>query len=393
MLESLRLDWSYLKIAVDRLSSIDLPRLYLRSKQEAKSFLFSYGYNWDDPIVREELWRIYFQSIAFIREKLLDEEQKEAIPDYYLQRNSSTEVIRLLLDASGHSESGAIDPGRAKWACAILRVMHVISHLDNDVKLENFNFAREQIFERFDRVVKRIEPRRWSVGQGERQVIVRRYLKKLRKDRNSILIKLLAKPYVMAEDIYDRLGVRFVVENRLDALRLLQALWDEGAISPVNINASRGVNSLMRLSAVEELIEEKKDALEQGKISLEQLRKDLKRIESDDLAPADPGRNPYSSPWYKALQITCRQLIVAPDPAYRFFQDFKQKIDSDPEAAQILQKIPISLREQRTFYYPFEIQILDIGSYLDSIGGRSRHKDYKARQRLTARHRVLRDLV
>ena len=104
-------------------------------------------------------------------------------------------------------------------------------------------------------------------------------------------------------------------------------------------------------------------------------------------------KNPFSSPWYRAIQISCRQLIHSPDPTYKFWQETSHNLKKEGISEEILKKIPVLLREKKSFYYPFEIQITDKASYLESIRGRSRHRDYKAKQRLMARNRVLRDLV
>jgi uncharacterized protein (TIGR04562 family) len=68
-------------------------------------------------------------------------------------------------------------------------------------------------------------------------------------------------------------------------------------------------------------------------------------------------------------------------------------MQTTPALKKVLSKIPMALREIRSFYQPYEIQILDKDSYVESLSGRSRHRDYKDRQRLMARNRVLRDLV
>ena len=86
-------------------------------------------------------------------------------------------------------------------------------------------------------------------------------------------------------------------------------------------------------------------------------------------------------------------MVSAPDPAFKFWTEIKEQLQKKPALNKELQKIPISLREKRTFYYPFEVQIMDVESYAESIGGRSRHREYKDKQRLMARNRVLRDLV
>jgi uncharacterized protein (TIGR04562 family) len=56
---------------------------------------------------------------------------------------------------------------------------------------------------------------------------------------------------------------------------------------------------------------------------------------------------------------------------------------------RFLKSFPIVLREKKTFYYPFEIQITDRESYVENLRGRSNHRDYKAKQRQMARKRVL----
>src|SRR5688572_3532894 len=120
-------DWPSLQVALEGQSFLDVPQLNLKSKAEAKTFLLSYGYDVDDPFQKEEIWRIHFQAIAFIQNYLLDEGEK--IPQEFLSRGGQSDIIRLLLEAS--KDQSTI----GKWACALLRVMHIISHLDNDIRL------------------------------------------------------------------------------------------------------------------------------------------------------------------------------------------------------------------------------------------------------------------
>jgi uncharacterized protein (TIGR04562 family) len=44
---------------------------------------------------------------------------------------------------------------------------------------------------------------------------------------------------------------------------------------------------------------------------------------------------------------------------------------------------------QLSFFYPYEIQILDYGTYLQNLSGPSAHDQYKLRQKEFARRRVL----
>lgn len=387
-----------MRIALDGHSSLDLPKLNVRTKADAQGFLQSYGYDVGDPVVREEVWRIYFQAVAFIRDQLL--ERGEKIPQEFLTRGSQSDILKLIVEASGQARRGQTPSdrqawARGRWSCAILRVMHIISHLDNDVRLEFFNAAREQIFARFDGMIKPIgeERRRWRFGKGAEAVRLVRYIKKERKERNSILIKLLSKPSAAVEEIYDRIGLRFVVDTRLDAYRLVQLMFSQGVVSPANLQPGRAVNSLLPLNVLKESWDRCEEEFQAGKLSLRGVRKQLEKLEQEALIPLGMLRNPNSSRWYRAIQFTGRQLIVAPDPTFAFWTVVLEQLKRSRAASLALKKIPISIRETRSFYYPFEVQILDKESYVESIGGRSRHRDYKQKQRLMARNRVLRDLV
>ena len=397
MLKQLHFDWAALRVALEGSSYLDTPRLNVSSRAEARQFLLSYGYDLDDTSVREELWRIYFQSVAFLRDQLLDPGEK--IPDEFLTRGPQSDILRLILDASSvpdlpsSTAAQRAQRTRGRWACAILRVMHIISHLDNDVRLENFHFARQQIFERFDSLVSPNGNRRWKFGTHLQSVPLVRYIKKERKERNSILIKLLSKPHNVVEEIYDRLGFRFVTETRFDCYRLVETLFKLGVVSAPNIQPGRAMNSLIPFETLKQTVDSAAHDLMKGDISVRIARRRIQKLEEENLVPLGMIRNPFSSRWYRAIQFTCRQLIVAPDPTFRFWNEVQEAVGTSKTAQNLLKKIPITLREKRTFYYPFEIQILDLESYVESIGGRSRHREYKAKQRLMARNRVLRDLV
>lgn len=379
-------DWDALWAATEGRSYLDVRKLSLRSKQEAKQFLHAYGYDVDDPLVREEIWKIYFEALSFLRDALLDD--GEEIPEEFLARGTQSDVLRLLQEASKKDPDAT-----SRWSCALLRIMHIISHLDNDVRSENFRHAREQIFERFDSYVSKVEGQRlWTVGEGAGSVNVIRYLKKERKDRNSTLIKLLSKPDAMVEAIYDRIGFRFVTETRWEAFQLLRVLVDVGLIAAPNIYPQRSLNTLIPTDEFRDFIEDLKHRLKGDDWDESHLNHSIQQFESESVVSLKNIRNRFSSSWYRAIQFTCRQLIVAPDPTFSFWNGLKQKLMKEKVTQALLKKIPITLREKNTFYYPFEVQILDKASYVEAIGGRSRHREYKARQRLMARNRVLRDL-
>ncbi len=386
ILDQINFDWDALYAATEGRSYVDVQKLNIHSKQEAAQFLESYGYDPESPIEREEIWKIYFEAVSFLRNALLND--GEDIPESFLTRGNQSDILRLLQEASKNTPTAA-----SRWSCAVLRVMHIISHLDNDVRFENFRYAREQIFQRFDRMIQPVaDERRWTLGQGKNSVKLVRYLKKERKDRNSTLVKLLSKPKTMVEAIYDRIGFRFVTETRWEAFQLVRVLFETGLVSPTNIHPQRSLNTLIPTETFRNFVEDMGHQIEANDLDEASFHYALRKMENETAVSLKSIKNRFSSSWYRAIQFTCRQLIVAPDPTFMFWTDLKSQIIHEKGVAEALKQVPITLREKRTFYYPFEVQILDKESYVEAIGGRSRHREYKARQRLMARNRVLRDL-
>jgi uncharacterized protein (TIGR04562 family) len=379
-----RHDWQPLSLAISGESIVDFPRLDIQNNSDAKTFLSAYGYDAEDPIVREEMWRIYFEALHFIRNVLL--EDKEGIPPSFFERNNQNDISKLLVEAS--------QPGRerAKWACSILRVMHTISHLDNDLRLENFHTAREKIFSQFDPFVIEVAQRKWIFGRDSEDAIpLVRYQKKVKKERNSMILKLLSKAQNDVELIYDSLGFRFVVERRIDAIRLVEKFFDVGAISYANIQPRRSFNNLVDTEELHKMMDKLRHSVEKDEISATQAEEKYRQL---DLPPPVDGpvggpKNQFSSPFYRALQFTCRHLIHVQDSTLPVLDRVRSQLGKSVAGKRFLKTFPIVLREKKTFYYPYEIQITDRESYVENLRGRSSHRDYKAKQRQMARKRVL----
>jgi hypothetical protein len=359
-----RHDWQPLNLAISGESVVDFPRLDIQNSNDAKIFLKAYGYDSDDQIIREEIWRIYFEALHFIRNVLL--ESGESIPPTFFERNNQNDIIKLLVEAS--------QPGRERtaWACAILRVMHTISHLDNDLRLENFHTAREKIFSQFDPFVIEVAPRKWVFGQSVAEGVP------LVRYQNDV------------ELIYDSLGFRFVVEKRIDAIRLVEKFFDLGAISYANIQPRRSFNNLVDTDQLHREMDRLRAGVEKNEYTATQAEElfsnlDIPPPEAPDQSP----KNQFSSPFYRALQFTCRHLIHVQDSTLPVLDRIRDQLGKSVAGKRFLKSFPIELREKKTFYYPFEIQITDRESYVENLRGRSSHRDYKAKQRQMARKRVL----
>lgn len=384
MIEKLDFHWNALRGALEGHSALDFRNVGIRTKAQAKNFLLSYGYDVDDPQMKEEIWRIYFEALSYIRTELLEE--GETVPESFFVRGALNEIQKLLMDTAGDDE-------RAKWSCALLRVMHIISHTDNDIRLGQFSAARDQIFSRFDQFVKRIPGRKFLFSTGEKSVPLLRYYKKSRKERASLLTKMLAKPTATPERIYDNVGFRFVTESRFDCYRLLNMMLDAGAVTAPNILPLRSINTLIPYDVLHREIEALRKQLMAGEISLQDVNQRIKQLENESLVPRAQHRNPFSSPWYRSIQFTSRQLIHAPNPARATIEEMRKRLKDFPQVGHIAREVPVMVQETISFFYPFEVQIIDKESYIETLVGRSRHREYKSKQRLIARNRVLRDLV
>ena len=380
-----RHDWLPLNQAILGESIVDFPRIDIQTRNEAKIFIKAYGYDVDDPTTREELWRIYFEALHFIRNVLLKSEEK--LPSSFFERNNQNDVIKLLLEASQ-------PPGeRAGWACAILRVMHTISHLDNDLRLENFHTAREKIFSQFDPFVRQTAPRKWVFGRPEEEGIpLVRYQKKVKKERNSMILKLISKAQHDVELIYDSLGFRFVVEKRIDAIRLVEKFFDVGAMSYANIQPRRSFNNLIDTEILHQEMDNLRAEVDRGLLSPQQAEENFKSLDVPPSRLLQNTKNSFSSPYYRSLQFTCRQLIQVQDSTLPVLDRIRAHLGKSLAGKRFLRTFPIVLREKKAFYYPYEIQITDKDSYVENLRGRSSHRDYKAKRRQMARSRVLRGI-
>lgn len=382
-----RHEWLPLNQAFSGESILDFPRLDIQTRAEAKTFVNAYGYDFDDPTTREELWRIYFEALHFIRNVLLLPTEK--LPPSFFERNNQNDVTKLLMEAS-QMNGGE----RSKWACSILRVMHTISHLDNDLRLENFHTAREKIFSQFDPFVRQIAPRKWTFGKADEEGIpLIRYQKKVKKERNSMILKLISKAQHDVELIYDSLGFRFVVEKRVDAIRLVEKFFEVGAMSYANIQPRRSFNNLVDTNILHKEMEVLRGEVEKGNITPQQAEESFRAL---DIPPNDDPevgvKNLFSSPYYRALQFTCRHLIHVQDSTLPLLDRIRAQLDKTLAGRRFLKTFPIVLREKKAFYYPYEIQITDKDSYVENLRGRSSHRDYKAKRRHMARTRVLRGI-
>jgi uncharacterized protein (TIGR04562 family) len=249
-----------------------------------------------------------------------------------------------------------------RWACSMLRVMHVISQLHNDL----FNYfsleIQEEIFKPYRHFITKDPVAGFRLGgDGPDSVPLQSFDIKPFKDSDSAITKLLAKPDEVAFGLLDKIGVRFVTPSLFDTFQVMRFLVREHVVSPANVIPSQSNNTLFPINLFLEVMESLPRTVDMNPADIDKLLID--RLESDmKRARFLEKHNVFTSKDYRFVKFITRQLV-------RVTHQETQKSFS--------------------FFYPYEVQILDHAHYLRSLSGPASHDEYKLRQRNRARERVL----
>jgi len=387
--------WDILRSILEGHSPIDLPALALMDREEANQFLLQYGYDMEDEEDREVAWRVHVEALAFIKRYLCDGTDDAAGPVVVpADIERPTDLRDLLVWASDRNGSE-----RQAWACALLRIMHTISHVNNTLRSEFFPEIKRQILDRFKQHVHQDSRGRLTLGRGPLSVPLLDIFYKEEKSRDSLILKLLHKPHNVAEIIHDRLGVKMVTPNRLDALLALRYLRQNHLILFANVTPGRSRNTLVNLDRFRDLYE----SLTSGLADLTEEGRDRQFLsllhenapEMDDLMPNL--ENPFTSPDYRSIQFTVQQLVKLENPGYlraRRMRLHLEKYHLGPDLEGLVRELegPQEERELRIFF-PLEVQILDEENFRRTQEGAASHVEYKNRQIQAARRRVLGPLL
>jgi len=357
-------NWSYLSAIANGVSAIDLDGMALRNLEDARQFVREYGFDLDQPATAPLLRRAHREALDFIIQTFLEPGQEALIPPAVAQPD---DPLELLVYASLRGQHGDL---RRMWSCAVLKVMHGIFYIDNNLKLRHFHAIRAQVFGTLDEVIRR-EGDQYYVTDGDICLPLIHYDRKDNKGRNSILLKLLQKAAYLAADIFDHLGVRLVFRTRFECVLALRTLQRAHVLAVTNIDAGRTRNTLLDLEAAKQVFNKHRAQLEHSKGYPAEL---LQQMDAELEALSQPQTrcdNPHSGEGYSSVQITVRKMIHV------------QQLDALPEHDYDV-----------GFFFEYEIQLMDLASYERSLSGPASHEAYKRRQVDTARTRVFgRELI
>lgn len=332
--------------------------MHLQSREEALAFLKAYGYDLDIQTDREKAWLIHSRAVTYLRTRIL--KPTETLPDEVADPRQLKDLTNLLLWASLRDSGGE---SLQKWSCAVLRVMHVVAHLHNDLFSYFSSEIQEEIFKPYRQFVQTdLVGGITLVATDETETIpLKKFDMKPFKDSNSSITKLLAKPEEVAFGLLDKIGVRFVAPRLFDVFRVMQFLVRHHVVSYPHVIPNQTNNTLYPVNLFLEVMESLPKRLENSPEEIDAILK--RRLEKESarakylLKP-----NMFTSKDYRFIKFINRQLVrvTLPDSGRHF-----------------------------TFFYPYEVQIIDAEHYELSQKGSASHDEYKARQRTRARDRIM----
>jgi uncharacterized protein (TIGR04562 family) len=397
------LDWDLIEVVIGGRSALDT-KFFMGSpiltKEQVNVFLKGYGLDPSDPVSRAELFGNFQESLQFIRRYFLKEGNSEGID---LKIPNSLYMVTDVSDLFLMTSSKDYSLEEKLWAEVILKVMHTILHVDKDLRSNYFPVIQTQIFDRFYRYIYRDDENELYLGLRGREdldhIPLLDFMTKSKKSRDSVIIKLLHKAENVAEELFDRVGVRFITKTRFDTLRVIKFLLENNIVIPHNIKPSRSMNTLFNINDYREAHKSTiRQAIKQGWTEEEFLANSESKvleapIETNDLKT----RNEHTSKKYQSIQFTCRQLIKYKNPFLQDFNELRKQAKKSPEESELAKKLlnmDVSLiaRDVR-FFYPYEVQIIDEQAHRNNTEGEASHQDYKKAQVVSAMKRVFSSLL
>jgi uncharacterized protein (TIGR04552 family) len=316
-------------------SVIDWRRLDFKTREEVDRYLRLCLFEPDDPFDRARLQRILDEAVDYLRTTFRYVVAEEvAQPEH---------VHDLFLLASGVG-----NPKLRRIACLVLKVMHVVHHVEARGLLHRARVSEDEltqlVTQRVDNCMDQLRREGFPVLAAAGSV----------KTRHSLITKLLAKKETLAAQIYDRVRYRIVTEDREHVLPVLVRLCD--LLIPFNFVVPGQTQNTL--------------------INFRQLLRDWPLLRS--MAPLlqvgfleedqEPVQNEFSGNSYKMLNFPAEIPVRLPERA-------------------------VDVGDGRIVFCMVELQIVDRETALANERGENAHLRYKRRQLRKVLRRLSRGLV
>ncbi|WP_127715175.1 TIGR04552 family protein [Halobacteriovorax sp. HLS] len=390
-------DWEILDVIVSGKSALDSKFFVgaIGDSTQVNKFLRGYGLDPNDPVSRAELFGNFQEALQFIRRYFLKEGNEEGL-DLKIPNSlyMITDIGELFLMATGQKE-GTLKEDEL-WAEIILKIMHTILHTDKDLRSNYFSAIQTQIFDKFYKFITRDADDNLYLCSDDEKIKLVDFETKSKKTRESVIIKLLHKAENVAEELFDRIGVRFITETKFDALRVVNFLVKQNIVIPHNVKPSRSVNTLVNLNTLRDKYQNVVKMSLRNDLAEDRFVNAVEREISECSVIEENERNSHSAKSYQAIQFTCRQLIKYKNPFLQEFHRLRKeaKASGENDLAKKILNLDVSLiaRDIR-FFYPFEVQVVDEKSHKENTEGEASHAEYKKAQARSAMLRVFGELI
>ena len=391
-------NWDLISLITEGTSALDHKHLFgsIYSLEKINDFIKGYGVDINDPVGEAELFGSFQEAMQFVNKYFLKENNPQGL-DLKIPPHLFTVVhIKDLLTMT--SRKSAFDIYDKMWGEVILKVMHTIIHVDKDLRSNYFSIIQTQVFDRFYKHIHRENDEKLYLGSEGQKIELEDFEAKAKKTRDSVIIKLLHKEENVAEDLFDRIGVRFITKTRFDVLRIIGFLLDKSIVTPHNIKPSRSINSLIDIEGFKRRYHKTLKSNMRNKTSEGDFLQELEG-EMKECIPAKKTdfRNQHTSSNYRSIQFTSRQLIKYKNPFLQEFQSVRQmakEIDENDKLAKMILSLDNSLIARNIqFFYPYEVQILDMETHKENTKGEASHQDYKRGQIKSVIKRIFKDII
>jgi uncharacterized protein (TIGR04552 family) len=305
-------------------SVIDWHRLNFADHAEVDRFL---RLNEFDPENDEEMARL--EDVRSEAVEYLSRAFAMAIPD---EVAADLPARDLFLVASSHGP-------HQKWACVVLKVMHIIHHINGRGALLKLSVSDEIIFREIELKVMQVVEQLRAAGAPLAE------WEWSRKPQDSQITKLLAKRSTIAANIYDKLRFRLIVPTPDDLVPMLATLTRQ--LIPFNyVVPGESVNQLVDLHQVLQ------ERLEIGP------------------TPSENPYNEFSGPEYRIVN---------------FVADLPLRVE------RLLSRAELPPDNTHVVFVLTEFQIADKATSQRNESGASSHEAYKSRQNERVRMRLFRE--
>jgi uncharacterized protein (TIGR04552 family) len=270
----------------------------------------------------------------------------------YLRRNFDFPVPKPVAQADlpGLLELASSRGHRQLCACTILKVMHIIHHLDARELLFMLPVADQEVFHLVEEKVYRVVGSMLASGFPILEFIGGR------KNRDSLYTKLLSKRETIAAQIFDKLRFRIVTRTREDIWPVLRHLMQR--VFPFNyVIPGQSTNTLFEFKRYCE----DTDAL-RGLVPRLQLNADLERTQDSD-------ENRFSAESYRVVHFVVDMPVRLP----------RTMLDQVPPSGWSLGPV---------IFVQAEFQVVDRETEHANERGEASHAAYKQRQRQAVMRRL-----